>query len=113
MNQPNLFDLQTETVETAEVALFALGEFQSRKKQLAERELPLDRLRGAFRRAAEHYRIEELSDEIIAGILQKMGAKIVQVPTFVAKHPFRVTVQNDLAQNALEFYRKINLEKSD
>ncbi|MFN3330678.1 MAG: hypothetical protein ACK419_07120, partial [Pyrinomonadaceae bacterium] len=46
-----LFD-ESGKVNLEELALCALGEFQSRKKELANRELPLDRLLGAFRRVA-------------------------------------------------------------
>jgi hypothetical protein len=83
-----------------------LGDFQSRKKVLADRELALDRLRGAFKRAAEKFGINELSDERIAETLEKLNAKVIKVPSFVAKHPFRVTVSNDLAFRAKEFYRQ-------
>lgn len=105
MTQPTLFDAATQTVPAEKLVLFALGEFQARKKQLAERELPLDRLRGAFRRAAEVFETEELKDEALADELERLGAKIVRVPPFVAKHPFRVTVHADLAERASEFYQ--------
>lgn len=105
-NQPNLFDLNPKSVEIEKVLLDALGEFQARGKVLAMRELPLDRLRGAFRRSAEKFEIDELSDETIAENLAKLGAKIVKVPNFVAKHPFRVTVQPELAEKAEIFYRQ-------
>jgi len=106
MNQPSLFDVPTKTVNAARLVLYALGEFQARRKVLAERELPLDRLRGAFRRAAEHFETEELSDEQIARELENLGAKIKQLPSFRAKHPFHVTVQTELAQRAFEFYKE-------
>jgi hypothetical protein len=100
MNQPTLFEAKTHGVETEHLTLYALGEFQSRGKVLAERELALDRLRGAFRRAAERFQTAELSDEKIAKALEGLGAKVVKVPSFVAKHPFRVTVHSDLAERA-------------
>lgn len=106
MNQPELFESKTPNPEIEKVLLYALGDFQSRKKVLADRELALDRLRGAFKRAAEKFGIDELSDEKIAETLEKLGAKIVKVPSFVAKHPFRITVSNDLAFRAKEFYRQ-------
>lgn len=106
MNQPTLFESKTENAEIEKVLLYALGDFQSRKKVLADRELALDRLRGAFKRATEKFGIDELSDERIAETLEKLGAKIVKVPSFVAKHPFRVTVSSDLAFKAKEFYRQ-------
>ncbi len=113
MNQPTLFESKTENAEIEKVLLYALGDFQSRKKVLAERELALDRLRGAFKRAAEKFGIDELSDEQIAGTLETLGAKIVKVPSFVAKHPFRVTVSSETAERARQFYSEtLTLEKS-
>ena len=106
MDQPQLFEPETENSEIERVLLYALGEFQSRKKILAERELALDRLRGAFKRAAEKFGIAELADEKIAENLEKLGSKIVQVPSFVAKHPFRVTVSSNLALRAHEYYKQ-------
>lgn len=105
-NQPTLFEPQS--AETEKILLYGLGEFQSRKKVLAERELPLDRLRGAFRRAAEKFQVDELSDETIVETLEKMGAKIVRKQSFVAKHPFRVTIHTDLAAQAETTYKEIS-----
>ena len=104
MNQPTLFEGRAETPDLERLALYALGDFQARGKVLADRELPLDRLRGAFKRAAEKHDVAELSDEQIAATLEKLGARIVRVPSFVAKHPFRVTVSTDAAVRAREFY---------
>ena len=106
MNQPSLFDIPTKTVDAERIVLYALGEFQARRKVLAERELPLDRLRGAFRRAAEQFGAEELADEQIAQELENLGAKIQRLPSFRAKHPFHITVQTELAQRAFEFYKE-------
>ncbi len=106
MNQPSLFDISEKVVDAEKILLFALGEFQSRGKILAMRELALDRLRGAFKRAAEQFETAELHDEEIAKHLENLGAKIVRVPNFVAKHPFRVTVSTDLAERAKDFYKK-------
>ncbi len=102
MNQPTLFEQKTTEIEN--VILFALGDFQSRKKVLVDRELPLDRLRGAFKRAYEVFEIEELTDEQLANALEKLGAKVIKVPIFVAKHPFRITVQLELADRAFTFF---------
>ena len=102
--QPNLFD--NKTVEAEKVLLYALGEFQSRGKVLADRELALDRLRGAFKRAAEKFGTAQFSDEEIAKGLEKLRAKVIKVPNFVAKHPFRVTIQNDLALKAKKIYQE-------
>ena len=86
--------------------LYALGEFQSRGKVLAERELALDRLRGAFKRASEKFEVEEFSDEKIAENLEKLGVKVKKVANFVAKHPFRVTVSIETAERAKFFYNE-------
>lgn len=105
MTQPTLFEAKTQRADAPSLALYALGEFQSRGKVLAERELALDRLRGAFKRAAEKFQTAELTDENIAETLGALGAKIVKVPNFVAKHPYRVTVHADLAALASAFYK--------
>ena len=108
MSQTSFFEKEKRkaTASDKQLVLYALGEFQARGKELARRELPLDRLRGALRRAAEEFGVEELSDEAAAAILRALGARVVQVPTFVAKHPFRVTVPAELAEQAVETYRK-------
>jgi len=107
--QPNLFD--DKTIEDEKILLYALGEFQSRGKVLAGRELALDRLRGAFKRAAEKYGREEIADEQLAEGLKKLAVKVVKVPSFVAKHPFRVTVSNDLAERSGHFFNKLKAEE--
>lgn len=105
IHQPNLFDQTSESAKIENILLFALGEFQSRGKVLANRELALDRLRGAFKRASEKFAVAEFSDEQVAKILEKLGSKVVKVPAFVAKHPYRITIPNDLADEAKTFYR--------
>ncbi len=105
-SQPNLFEEKVQTVEIERVLLYALGEFQSRGKVLAGRELALDRLRGAFKRAAEKFNLAEFSDDEIAKGLEKLGSRVIQVPNFVAKHPFRVTVNFNLAERAKQIYRE-------
>lgn len=105
MNQPTLFEAKIDAPETEKLTLYALGEFQARKKVLADRELALDRLRGAFKRASEKFGVSEFSDKQIAENLENLGARVVEVPSFVAKHPFRVTVSNDLAEKAKMFYQ--------
>lgn len=113
MNQPTLFERKTKIEQSEEVLLYALGDFQSRGLQLAERELPLDRLLGAVKRAVEYFQTPEPTDEQIADTLEKLGAKINRLPAFVAKHPFRITVTPDLAVKAKNFYtEKISQEKS-
>ncbi|HEY8563065.1 MAG TPA: hypothetical protein VIL74_21995 [Pyrinomonadaceae bacterium] len=106
MNQPQLFESETKNAEIEKVLLYALGDFQARGKVLAERELALDRLRGAFKRAAEKFGVPEFPDEKIAANLEKLGAKVVEVPSFVAKHPFRVTVTRELAARAQQVHKQ-------
>lgn len=103
--QPNLFETESEEIEINKIIFYALGDFQSRGKILAMRELPLDRLRGAFKRATDKFEISELSDKKIAESLAKLGAKVVEVPSFVAKHPFRVTISEELADSSKDFYQ--------
>src|SRR5213080_4520758 len=108
MDQPTLFQPRKggRAPTGEQLVLYALGEFQARGKTLAERELPLDRLRGALRRAAETTGSDELSDEAAAAAFQALGAHVRRVPPFVAKHPFRVTVPQELAARAREFYQQ-------
>lgn len=109
MRQPTLFEKRSgqSAVDVEQVVLYALGNFQARGKVLAQRDLPLDRLRGAFRRASEAYDIEELSDEDAVAVLRTLGAEVRRVPSFVAKHPFRVIVPTELAERAISTYREI------
>ncbi len=109
--QPNLFDVETAAPEIERILLYALGEFQSRGKILADRELALDRLRGAFKRAAEKFQVEEFSDEEIAKGLAKLNAKIIKVQSFVAKHPFRVTVNSEISNRAFESFNAENAKE--
>ena len=104
--QPKLFENTTETVSIEDVILYALGDFQTRGKVLAERELALDRLRGAFLRAFAKYGVgERLDEEIVAG-LRKLGARVSEVPSFVAKHPYHVMVFTALAEKSFEAYKR-------
>ncbi|HQU85050.1 MAG TPA: hypothetical protein PKY59_18055 [Pyrinomonadaceae bacterium] len=102
--QQNLLEAAESTVKNEEIILFALGDFQSRGKVLAMRELALDRLRGAFKRASEKFGVDELGDDQIAETLENLGAKVKKVPSFVAKHPYRVTISEDIANKGKEFY---------
>ncbi len=113
MRQPTLFekDGTRSAIKADQVVLYALGDFQSRGKVLAERDLPLDRLRGALKRAAEAFGLEELDDRQAVAVLGSLGAAVRQVPPFVAKHPFRVTAPAELAERAYQFYREIVQEK--
>lgn len=108
MEQPTLFAERTKgsAVTGEQLVLSALGEFQARGKALVNRELPLDRLRGALRRAAETLDTAELSDEEAAVVFESLGAQVRRVPPYVAKHPFRVTVPSPLAARAHEFYQQ-------
>ena len=106
MRQEKLFDNATQTVSDDRIVLYALGEFQSRGKVLAERDLPLDRVRGALRRAADTFGVEMPSDERAVAALVAAGAVVRRVPSFVAKHPFRVIVPTGLAERAREFHQE-------
>lgn len=107
MRQSNLFEKREsghKATDAERVILYALGDFQARGKLLAERDLPLDRLRGAFKRAAEIFGVDELDDEQAVSALKSLGASVRQVPSFFAKHPFRVVVPIQIAARAREFY---------
>ncbi|HEX8846849.1 MAG TPA: hypothetical protein VF791_19555 [Pyrinomonadaceae bacterium] len=110
MRQPTLFEKRgrESAIDIEQVVLYALGDFQGRGKVLAQRDLPLDRLRGALRRSTEAHGIEELSDTDAVAALRSLGADIRQVPPFVAKHPFRVTVSTELAERAQNVYRELS-----
>lgn len=105
MEQPTLFDRSVNAESLGDVALFALGDFQSRGKLLVGRELALDRLLGAFKRAAEALGTGYLSDSEIVSSLRLVGAQVKHLQPFVAKHPFKVIVAPETAQNAASFYR--------
>ena len=72
MSQTPLFDAEktADGVDAERVVLYALGDFQARGLALAGRDLPLDRLRGALRRAAEAFGVDELEDEQAAATLE-------------------------------------------
>lgn len=113
MRQTTLFDEGREAkgASAERVLLYALGEFQERGKLLTGRDLPFDRLRGAFRRAAEAFDVGELGDEEAAAALAALGAQVRRVPTFFAKHPFRVVVPAPLAERARAFF--LETKKTD
>jgi hypothetical protein len=109
MRQTTLFEKPggQEAVDVGQMVLFALGDFQARGKVLAERDLPLDRLRGAFKRSAEAHGVQELPDETVVATLRALGAQVREVPPFVAKHPYRVIVNVKLAERAQQTYQEI------
>jgi hypothetical protein len=109
MRQPTLFEKRSgeRAIDVEQLVLYALGDFQARGKVLARRDLPLDRLRGALKRASEAHDVEELSDETAVAALRMLGAEVRQVPSFVAKHPFRVIVPDDLAARAQRTYQEM------
>jgi hypothetical protein len=106
MRQNSFFDVEAGAGEqdAARLILYALGDFQERGKVLAGRDLPFDRLRGAFRRAAAVFNTAELDDESAVATLDMLGAQVRRVPTFVAKHPFRVVVPEPLAEKSRRFF---------
>ena len=116
MKQPTLFGERSNAGRDGDerLTLYALGEFQARGLTLADRELPLDRLRGALRRASAALGFAEPDDEAAARSLDALGAHVSRVPPFVAKHPYRVTVPPSLAARALKFYEEtVGQKKSD
>ncbi|HYN86595.1 MAG TPA: hypothetical protein VER32_15205 [Pyrinomonadaceae bacterium] len=107
MRQPTFFEgrADADAPDAESLVLYALGDFQARGKLLAERDLPLDRLRGALRRAADAHGVRELDDETAARALAALGARVRRVQTFFAKHPFRVNVPAELAERALARFK--------
>jgi histone H3/H4 len=104
MDQPTLFDKNAAAIEAEKIVLYALGDFQSRKKVLVDRELALDRLRGAFKRACERFGVAELADGELVSALTELGAEVTEVAPFVAKHPYRVRVSREMADRAAAEY---------
>ena len=115
MPQRTLFDKESSQggVDAERIVLYALGEFQARGKVLAERDLPLDRLRGAFRRAAELFGADELGDEATVAALGALGANVRRVPAFFAKHPYRVVTPHALAERARVFFQETKKAKRE
>jgi hypothetical protein len=109
MTQPTLFDRPAKkgAADDERLVLYALGNFQARGKVLAERDLPLDRLRGALRRASDAFGVEELGDERAVSILGALGAQIQRRHSFAAKHPFHIIVPPELAERALRAYEEM------
>lgn len=104
--QPKLFEKPSETVELETVILYALGDFQSRGKVLADREIAFDRLRGAFLRSFARFKIPEVSEELIVQTLRELGATVTKVPNYVAKRPYRIIVTNQIAHTSKELFSK-------
>ncbi|MBD0371709.1 MAG: hypothetical protein ICV60_12790 [Pyrinomonadaceae bacterium] len=118
MRQPTLFDQQSKqsAVSDERLVLYALGDFQARGLVLAERDLPLDRLRGALRRAADAFGVEQLTDEDAVTIMAALGAQVQRRHSFAAKHPYHVIVPHALAERARRAYEEIraaNEEKTE
>jgi hypothetical protein len=109
MRQPTLFDGKSKqgAVEDERLVLYALGNFQARGLALAGRDLPLDRLRGALRRAAEAFGVEQLTDERAVQALAALGAQVQRRHPFAAKHPYHIIVPSDLAERAQRVYEEI------
>ena len=105
--QLGLFD-PPAAVSVEDAILYALGEFQARGHKLADRELALDRLRHAVDRACDRFRVEVLPDQALASALEEIGAKVVEIPEYFAKHPYRVTVPSPLASTAMNVYHQMN-----
>ncbi len=101
--QPGLFD-PSQGIETSDVLKYALGDFADRGFELAGRELALDRLLGALKRAYVAFDVLPLSDSVIADALRDIGAEVVEIPGFVAKHPYRFTVNEEIAETSLKYF---------
>ena len=99
--QPQLFQQLDDSTKIEEVLLYALGDFQSRGKVLANRELALDRLHGTFIRACRKFGIGQLSDEIVVKGLRELGVSVSELPPFIAKRPFRIMVSKELSDKSL------------
>ncbi len=108
--QPGLFDRPSENYKIEEAVMFGLGDFQSRGLELANRKLAMDRLLGAFRRSFQKFGIGVPADAAIAECLTSIGAGVEEVPSYVAKHPYRITVPGPLARRSLEVFEKISGE---
>jgi len=108
MKQTELFteSKAPDAVAPDRIVFYALADFQLRGKLLAERELPLDRLRGALRRAADVFGVAELSDEDAVAAIQRLGGRVRRVPPYVAKHPFRVIIPTAVAERAKQLYQE-------
>ena len=104
--QPKLFETTSATVDQRTVLLYALGEFQSRGHKLAGRKIALDRLHMAFVRACARFGLPDISDDAAATGLRDLGAAIAEVPTYVAKRPYRVTISEQLCRAATEVFAK-------
>ncbi len=104
--QPKLFGSAAATANLGTVLLYALGEFQSRGHELANRELALDRLHMAFVRACEHLGMPEISDEAAANGLRDLGASVTEIPAYVAKRPYRVKISAELCRRAADVFAK-------
>jgi hypothetical protein len=109
MRQPTLFDRQSKqsAVDDERLVLYALGNFQARGKVLAERDLPLDRLRGALRRASETFGVEQLTDEHAVAVFAALGAQVQRRHSFAAKHPYHIIVPTALAERAGRVYEEM------
>ena len=105
--QPKLFEKPADVADLETVILYALGDFQSRGKVLIDRELAFDRLRGAFLRGFQKLGIPEMSEEQIVQALKNLGVTVTEVPRFVAKRPYRITVDAALAEIATNQFNKL------
>lgn len=109
--QPKLFEKPVEVVDLETVILYALGDFQSRGKILANRELAFDRLRGAFLRAFSKFGIPESREEDIVRSLRGLGANVIEIPKYRAIRPYKITVFETLARESNIIFKK-NSRKS-
>ena len=111
MTQPKLFEQPDAAIDIESVLLYALGDFQSRGKVLADRELALDRLHMAFVRACLRFGLPDISDETAAKCLLDLGASVTEIPTYVAKRPYRIKISADLCRRATEIFTDYEAKK--
>jgi hypothetical protein len=106
--QPKLFEKLDEVVDLETVILYALGDFQSRGKVLADRELAFDRLRGAFLRAFSKFGIPEPPEQTIVETLKCLGAVVIEIQPYIAKRPYRIATPLKIAAKASHLFQTLN-----
>jgi len=84
-------------------AELAIGEYLTRRKKVYP-EMPIARLLGALGRYG-------ISAGEAPRALQLIGARVTEVPTFVAKYHYRVTLAADLLERCRKTYE--NYERSE
>ncbi len=76
----------------------AIGEYLARGKKIYP-DMPMARLLGALGR-------QGITPEHAARALERIGARVTEVPTFVAKFNYRVTFSPDVLDRCRRAYRQ-------